>query len=254
MFFIDDLKYSIYGEDYHINDKITIYLPTVEEVALFGEDLYFHVLNIFCRKPYDLMVELDEEGIDYQTITDWELFSKSITYIPVEFTCILFGKLDFTKFIRVRDVERDMYVLVNMEDQSFVIDEAIYIQMARFLRYYHFISEKVQYDVGNSIAKKFLMDRMKRKRQKMMKDIKNGKIKPRSQIADMIKFCVNNAGFKYDYEGVMKMKLSLLYESYFFIVHGDERKAILGGVYNGTVDTDKMKDKSVLDIIPDLHK
>jgi hypothetical protein len=147
-----------------------------------------------------------------------------------------------------------MYVLVNTEDQSFVIDEAIYIQMARFLRYNHFISEKVQYDVGNSIAKKFLLDRMKRKRQKMMKDIRSGKVRPHSQIVDMIKYCVNNAGFKYNYESVMKMKLNLLYESYFFLVHGDERKAILGGVYNGTVDTDKMKDKSVLDIIPDLHK
>lgn len=254
MYSIDELKYSIKGENFHINDKITIYLPTVEEVALFGEDIYFHVLNIFVRKPYDLMVELDEEGIDYQTITDWDLFSRSITYIPVEFTCVLFGKLDFTKFIRVRDVEKNMYVLVNTEDQSFVIDEAIYIQMARFLRYNHFISEKVQYDVGNSIAKKFLLDRMKRKRQKMMKDIRSGKVRPHSQIVDMIKYCVNNAGFKYDYESVMKMKLNLLYESYFFLVHGDERKAILGGVYNGTVDTDKMKDKSVLDIIPDLHK
>lgn len=254
MYYVDELKYSIKGENYHINDKITIYLPTVEEVALFGEDLYFHVLNIFVRRPYDLMVELDESGIDYQTITDWELFSRSITAIPVEFTCVLFGKLDFTKFVRVKDVEKDMYVLVNIENQSFVIDEAIYIQMARFLRYMHFINEKVQYDVGNSIAKTFLMERMKRKRQKLLKDIKNGKHKYHSQIADMIKYCVNNSGFKYNYDSVMKMKLNLLYESYFFIIHGDERRAILGGIYNGTVDTDKMKDKSVLDIIPDLHK
>ena len=254
MFSIDELKYSIGGENYRINDRLTIYLPTVEEVKNFGEDLYFHVLSIFVRKPYDLAVELDDEGVDYQTITEWDLFSRSITHLPIGFTCILFGKVDFTKFIRVRDPEKDIYVLVNREDQSFVIDEAIYMQIAQFLRYIHFISEKVQYDVGNAIAKKFLLDRMRRKRQKMLKDIKNGKYHKHSQISDMIKYCVNNAGFKYNYESVMKMKLNLLYESYFYLVHGDERKALLGGIYNGTVDTDKMKDKSMLDLIPELHK
>ena len=126
MFQIDELKYSIKGENYRINDKITIYLPEVEEVALFGEDLYFHVLNLFVRKPYDLMVELDEAGIDYQSITDWDLFSRSITLVPIELTCVLFGKLDFTKFVRVKDVDKNIYILVNIEDQSFVIDEAIY--------------------------------------------------------------------------------------------------------------------------------
>lgn len=250
----DELKYSIAGNNFWINKNLTVYIPTVQEVADFGEDIYFHVLNAIIRKPYDIAVELDDDGIDYQSITEWDLFSRSIMYFPPEYTCILFGRVDFTKFRRIYNPENETWILVNIEQQDFVIDEAIYRQITTFLRFNHFISEKVEYDVGNTIAKKFLLERMRRKQQKLLKDYRNGKIKKRSQIAGMIKYCVNNAGFKYDYKTVMGLKLNVLYESYFQLVHDDERKGLLTGVYAGTVDTSKLKDKSILDIIPDLHK
>ena len=104
------------------------------------------------------------------------------------------------------------------------------------------------------MAKKFLIDRMRRKQKKMLKDLALGKIKKQSQLASMIKYCVNNSNFKYDYSSIMNIKLNLLYESYYFIVHSDERNNVMSGVYHGTIDTTKMKDKSILNIIPDLHK
>lgn len=250
---IDEAKHCIAGKTYHVNQYIKIYSPEVYEVIDFGEDDYFRVLNLFVRKPYDIAVELDDNGIDYQSITDWDLFVDTASFIPIEFSCILFGRLDFTKFKPYVN-ENNMKILVHSENPEIVIDEAIYRIIVTYLRYIHFISEKVEYDVGNSIAKKFLLERMRRKQKKAMDDYLRGKKRRRSQIADMIKYCVNNAGFKYDYETVLNIKLNLLYESYFFLVHGDERRSVLYGVYNGTVDTSKMHDKSILDIIPDLHK
>lgn len=250
---IDEAKYCIAGRDYVINQYLKIYLPYVYEVIDYGEDYYYHVLNLFIRKPYDVAVELDDNGIDYQTITDWDLFVDCANQIPIEFTCIFFGKFDFTK-LNAYINENNMKILINRENPDIIIDEAIYRKIVTFLRYVHFISEKVEFDVGNGIAKRFLLDRMRRKQEKLLKDYANGKIRKHSQISGMIKFCVNNASFKYNYETVMGLKLNLLYESYFFIVHGDERRGILYGVYNGTIDTSKMHDKSMLDIIPDLHK
>lgn len=251
-FDIDEAKHCIAGKTYHVNQYIKIYSPEVYEVIDFGEDNYFRVLNLFVRKPYDIAVELDDNGIDYQSITDWDLFVDTASFIPIEFSCILFGRLDFTKF-KAYVNDNNMKILVHSDDPNIVIDEAIYRIIVTYLRYIHFISEKVEYDVGNSIAKKFLLERMRRKQKKALNDYLRGK-RRRSQIADMIKFCVNNTGFKYNYESVMKIKLNLLYESYFFLVHGDERRSVMYGVYNGTVDTSKMHDKSILDIIPDLHK
>ena len=252
-FNLDEAKHCIAGKTYHVNKYISVYSPDVYEVIDFGEDDYFRVLNLFIRKPYDIAVELDDNGIDYQSITDWDLFVDTACHIPIEYSCILFGRLDFTKF-KAYINDNNMKILIHEDNPDIVIDEAIYRIFVTYLRYIHFISEKVEYDVGNKVAKKFLLERMRRKQKKALSDYLNGRKKKHSQIADMIKYCVNNAGFKYDYTTVMNLKLNLLYESYFFLVHGDERRSVMYGVYNGTVDTSKMHDKSILDIIPDLHK
>ena len=95
---------------------------------------------------------------------------------------------------------------------------------------------------------------MRRKQEKRLKDYELGKIKNQSQISNMIKYCVNNSNFKYDYSTVLSLKLNLLYESYYFIIHDNERTNVMSGIYHGTIDSSKMKDKSILNIIPDLHK
>ena len=251
--YIDELKYSIGGENYKVNQYITVYNPSIYEVRDFGEDLYYTILNLIVRKPYDIAVELYDKGIDYQSITDWDLFYDTIVNIPIEYTCILFGKLDFRQFDKYINQENGMKILVNKYDSNFRIDEVIYRQIVTYLRYIHFISEKVEYDVGNNQAKKFLIERMRRKQNKLIKDYESGRKKHQSNISNMIKYCVNNANFKYDYTTIMNIKLNLLYESYYFIVHGNERDNVMSGIYHGTIDTTKMKNKEILNIIPDLH-
>lgn len=252
---IDELKYSISSDNYVINKFMTIYTPYVFEVKDFGEDIYFQVLSLFTRKPYDIAVELyDQKGIDYQSISDWDLFFSTAASIPVELSCILFGKFNFSELIPKFNKETGMKYLENKHNSDIRIDEAIYRKIVTYLRYIHFVSEKVEYDVGNAMAKKFLLDRMRRKNKKYLKDLEAGKIKSKSQISDMIKYCVNNSNFKYDYSTVMDIRLNLLFESYYFIVHNGERSNVMSGIYHGTIDSSKMKDKSILNIIPDLHK
>lgn len=251
---LDELKYSIGEEDYKINQYITIYNPYVYEVKDFGEDQYFNTLNVFTRKPYDMAVELFDAGIDYQLITDWDLFYNTITQVPIELTCILFGRINFTEFVPCINQETNLKYLANKYDDNFRIDEAVYRKIVTYLRYIHFISEKVEYDVGNSMAKKFLIDRMRRKQKKLLKELESGKIKKQSQLSCMIKYCVNSSNFKYDYSDVMNIKLNLLYESYYYLIYNSERENVMSGIYHGTIDTAKMKDKSILNINPDLHK
>lgn len=252
--YIDELKYSISGDNYQINPYITIYIPYLYEVRDFGEDHYYHVLHLLTRKPYDIAVELFDRGVDYQAITDWDLFFNTAPNIPVELTCILFGRLDFTEFSQCEIKENGLKLLIHKFNSNIKIDEAIYHKIVAYLRYMHFISEKVEYDAGNTMAKKFLIDRMRRKPIKQLKDFELGKMKKQSQICNMIKYCVNHSNFKYDYTTIMSLKLNLLYESYYFIIHDDERNHLISGIYHGTINTEKMKDKSILSVIPDLHK
>lgn len=251
---IDELKHIIGGEKYIVNEYISVYNPSVREVIYFGEDLYYGVLNFFIRKPYDIAVELYDAGRDYQTVTDFDLFYEVANRLPIELTCILFGKINFIDFVQAVNTENGLKCLINKYNPNFCIDEAIFKKIVSYLRYIHFISEKVEFDVGNSMAKEFLISRMRRKKKKQIRDYQLGKIKKKSELGNMIKFCVNNANFKYDYRSVMDLNLSLLYESYYYILYGDERDHVMSGIYHGTIDTKKMKDKSILNVIPDLHK
>lgn len=252
--YIDELKYCISGDDYFINKFITIHNPTVREVKEYGEDLYDAIINLFTRKPYDVAVELYDKNIDYQSITDWDLFFETAIHIPLECTRILFGDIDFERFEQYEDEETGIKYLLHKDINGFVVDEVIYRHMVTYLRFINFISEKVEYDVGNNMAKKFLIERMRRKKKKLIQDYESGRKKKQSRISNMIKYCVNKPGFKYDYSSVMDIKLNLLYESYYFINHDVERNNVISGIYHGTIDSNKMKDKSILNVIPDLHK
>lgn len=166
----------------------------------------------------------------------------------------MFGKFDFTELIPLIDEKTGLKYLENKYNSKIRVDEVIYRKIVTYLRYMYFISEKVEYDVGNAMAKKFLIDRMRRKRKKYLRDLELGKIRNKSHLSDMIKYCVNNSNFKYDYSTVMNLKLNLLFESYYFMVHSGERDNVMSGIYHGTIDPTKMKDKNILNIIPDLHK
>ena len=53
----------LYADRYQINDKIHVRIPTVGEV-LENEDAYFEIVYSIVATPYDMMVQLDESGLD----------------------------------------------------------------------------------------------------------------------------------------------------------------------------------------------
>lgn len=249
---INGFKYIISGENFRINDYITVFNPTLEEIALFGEDAYWQLLHLLTRKPYDIAVELDEQGIDYQSIDEYDLFYMTAGKIPAEMSCILLGRLDLTKYIQKLNPENEQLILYNPEDDT-VIDRALYCQILGYLRYIHFISDKVEYDVGNGTAKKFFLDRMRRKRKKHMKDIALGKSEQESHLYTMASYLINNRNFKYDYGSIKKIKLSQLYESFYRILKDYNISNINTGIYSGTIDKSKLNSEDI-DILRSLHK
>lgn len=249
----DELKHCFGSEDYKINDYIKIHIPTIMEIMDFGEDSYFALISILTRKPYDIALDLWEHNVDYQDITDYDLFLDSITFVPKEASSIIFGELNFKDFKKYKNNETGFKYLVNLKEPDIIIDEAIYRYMVTYLRYCHFISEKVEYDVGNKTAKRFLIDRLKRKRKKYQRDLELGRIKKHSVLSDLIRFCVNNEQFKYDYESVLNLKINLLYESYYTIQHLENRDNLFNGIYSATVDVSKLKERDELKPIVDLH-
>ncbi len=57
----------------HITPEITLKIPTVGEV-LDNEQSYYSLTYALTASPFSYMVQLDDMGIDYTSIDDWQLF------------------------------------------------------------------------------------------------------------------------------------------------------------------------------------
>ena len=70
----------LYKDEIKINDKITINIPTVGEV-IDNEDEYYTLISMLTASPIHYMLALEEVGVDFTTINDFDLF------------LLLFGKI-----------------------------------------------------------------------------------------------------------------------------------------------------------------
>ena len=93
-----DLLRLYFGEDYVINDRITIHQPTIQDILDLGEKEFYSVIAPFTSNPTSLKVQLFDLGIYWTDVSDFELFSLLIKTVPFEKTKILFGDFDFSSF------------------------------------------------------------------------------------------------------------------------------------------------------------
>ena len=100
----DELK--VYrGEDYAVNDKITVRQPTLGEICDYGEREYYAMISTLTSSPADMKWQFWQVGCDYTTLSgDFELFYKYLIFgCSKERTSIVLGDLDFFKFVPIED-------------------------------------------------------------------------------------------------------------------------------------------------------
>ena len=127
----DELK--IYrGEDYVVSNYIKIHQPTLNEICDYGERDYYSMVYNLTATPQSMKVQLWDMGIDYTTITPFELFYNILYKVySQEKTSIIFGDLDFTKF----------QVMQRKDDESILLYQEVYvgdIYNAKHELVYHF--------------------------------------------------------------------------------------------------------------------
>ena len=110
----DELK--IYrGEDYVVSNYIKIHQPTLNEICDYGERDYYSMVYNLTATPQSMKVQLWDMGVDYTTITPFELFYNILykAYSQGK-TSIIFGDLDFTRF-QVMQRKDDESILLYQE-------------------------------------------------------------------------------------------------------------------------------------------
>lgn len=221
----------LYRHEYPINENIKIYIPTVGEV-LDNEDDYYSMITTFTAMPIDLMLELDDMGIDYTKITDYELFLLLFPGFKQGNTSLIFSGLNLDNFSLDFNKESKMPILIDHES-GVVIDKGIYWQVAATLRKINHL-KKNNRKPANDEAKKYMLERarIKRNRHKKTSSVSN--------IEGLIVALVNNCNFKYNFNETLGLTIYQFNESLQQLIKKDSYDNLMHGVYSGTVDAKKL--------------
>lgn len=232
----------LYKKQYPINDSISIVIPSVGQI-LDNEDGYYGLVSILTATPVDLMVQLDDAGIDFTSINEYELFLLMFDGLKSQNTSLVFGDLDLSKFKMAVNEQNGNIVLFD-EEHDITIDRAIHSQIAGVLRKIHHL-EKNRRKPANIEAKEYMLkrarDKMKRHRNR----------KEASQLESLIIAMVNTEQYKYDFEGTRELSIYQFNESVRQIIKKVDYDNRMYGVYAGTVNA---KDLSQDDLNWLIHK
>lgn len=210
-----------------INDKIGIVVPTLEQV-LSNETDYYSLVSALTAMPIDMMVQLDDAGIDFTEIDEYQLFQMMFMGIQNQDTRMIFGDLDLSGFQLVVNPENGDLVFFDSE-QDIVIDKAIYGEIANILRKINHLEKNLR-KPGNEEAKQYLIDRERRKQRRR-------KNKPHtSQLEPLILALVNTPEFKYDFEGVKNLTIYQFNSSVRQIIKRIQYGNYMYGIYSGSID------------------
>ena len=222
----------LYADRYEINDRIHVMIPSVREI-LENEDRYFEAVYTIIATPYDLMVQLDDNGIDFTKINAFELFCLMFGHLKKMDTSLIFGDLDLEKFFPAINNQNGNVVLRNEED-DITIDRSIHGQICACLRKILNIP-KTEKQPGNEEGRIYMLEKARKKIKR-----RSRKKQPDSQIEDLVVALVNTAEFPYDYESVKDISIYQFYASLRQVVHKVKFDKTMIGVYAGTVQFDKL--------------
>lgn len=232
----------LYQRRYPINDHISIVIPSVGDV-IDKEEEYYSLVTALTAMPIDLLVQLDDENIDFTTINEYELFLRLFPGIARQDTSLIFEDLDLSNFKYATNTQNGNIILLD-EESGATIDRSIHGQISEVLRKIHHIKKDTR-KPANEEARKYMIkrarDKMRRKRNQ----------KQDSQLEHLIVAMVNTEQYKYDFEGTRELSIYQFNECVSQICKKIDYDHKMHGIYAGTIST---KDLSQDDLNWLTHK
>lgn len=231
-------KLQVYrGKDFIINDDIKIHQPTLDEICEWGEEKYFSFIYSFVSTPTDLKYQLSLIDIDWNEISDYDLFLIRAKYFEKSESEIIFGDLDFSKF-KIAEKENNEIVLYDKET-DILIDRSIYQIMVDYIRKSHNLTKNVERAMTET-TKIVLLEEAK-EQYEMNKDKEYSSI-----LLPLISTLTNMQGFKYGWSNVWDMKINAFMDAVTQVTHIKNADLLLSSGYSGFgIDLKKINKKEI---------
>lgn len=257
-----DLLKIYFGDPYQITDKIIFQQPSIQDIIDYGESEFFAVLFMFIGNTTYRKLFLWENGIDWNRMSDYELFSGFVRMLPPERTGIFFGDLDFTTFglyeIKYEEpeptAEEALRKLTATEKRNKLfekyekshtlysqeldieINADTYHKIADVMRNCFHIFPKVEYTTGKT-SKELLIEE---EREKIKKAEREAADHPLSTLQPLISMCINHPGFKYKSSELKQVHINEFMDSVSRLQVYESTHATYIGSRSGFIDSSKI--------------
>ena len=221
----------LYKQEYAINEHIKIQIPTVGEV-LDNEDDYYTMVTMLTAMPVDMMVQLDDIGVDFTAVNEYELFLILFNALKDKDTSLIFGELDLKPFRSAVNPQNNTIVLRDKET-GVVIDRGIQGEIASVLRKIHNLKRNNR-KPANQEAREYMLQRAREKMRRRSKRVND------SQLEELIVAMVNTEQFHYGFEGTRELSIYQFNESVRQVIKKIDYDNRMHGVYAGTVNAKEL--------------
>lgn len=250
-------KFSLLNrKEYQLTDKLTVHIPLVSEIrSSYQDELeYYKLVSVFIKTPCDAMVELDDIGIDYTKVKEYDLFLMLMLnllndkeHISQHHWEMVFPYIDINDLSI--DCRNDEFVVINSQG-DIIIDSKIYPLLADLLRQIISSEKNMEYyKVPEEETRRYIIDRARLKQKRALeRELRNGK-KSSSVLDGVILLLVNNHNFKYNFETIGQITIYDLYACLRQIYSDREIDGLMSGYWSGNVDLKKVDNSKLNRII-----
>lgn len=248
----DRLK-ILFGEPLVINEDgvrgvVTVKSPTIGDIVEIGESKFYSTLSILVGNTTQFRLMLWEAGIDWNTISDFQMFILMYKQLDADVVNLLFDNIDFQNF--------EPYVRTKEDgtEETFLYDESSDTEITELV--YQYFHQYLQ-NVFNMKPEREVT------RQQMLKEawIRKDKVELKQKekkhdtssfsFVPIISSYVNHPGTKYKLRELKEVGVAEFFDSIKRIQLYEHATAVLKGMYSGFVNS-KDINPSAYDFMKDI--
>ncbi|MDO5399141.1 MAG: hypothetical protein Q4G33_14585 [bacterium] len=238
-----DLLQLYFREPYEVKSEIgngfKILQPSIGDIIAIGERKFYQTLQVFITNTTAkrLALWMSKPRIDWNVISDYDLFLMSAGLIDAEIAKLLFDGIDFSKMKMLLGKNNKPAALINQE-KKIIITENVYNIISQYLRTMFNIFPKVEKTLSE-YAKESIIE------EELINEYYNKKKTTQSSVLfPLISACVNHPGFKYKSNELKEVGIFEFMDSVQRLQIYESSTALMKGMYSGFVDSRKINAES----------
>ena len=241
----------LYVREFTVSEHLSIHVPTIREVLGCYEN-YYSIVSAVISTPSDMMVQLEDMGIDFMKMDEFTLFC--IIFYDLreqqkerpDVFHLIFGDFDLSKLTPVR--LEDGSTVIQDKDGSVRIDSAAHQRLCGFLRAVLCVEKNVR-NPANEEARQFMLKMERRRQRRAAREREEGAL-VLSPLESLIVSAVNTAEFPYTYETVLDLTIYQFNISVRQINNKIRFDNLMIGCYAGTVKAKELSNQELSWMVP----